>query len=178
MVSVATEGCVVIHVPPRDPMSRIKPIYRSANSLPSSRNYSTDCSVLASSVQNVTDESCSDPSMSEQNTYAASSQKPSRRRSRNTGNHHPESDEPDNSVVTVAAEEEVEDRDPKSNAGSPSHDEILSENEDFEVHLTWKRNSRVLLRRLQEISSRGNLSMVSAHLPLEIVCIWFSDVIC
>ena len=153
MAFVATEGCVVLQVSQRDSMSRLNPMYGNMKPVPSAAACSTDVSVVSAATRNITDESCSDPSMSEPDTGVVAVQKPRRKRNfRNT--HLVSRDNESESGKMENDEKDVEPVTGVANLGSPSADH------DFEVLLAWQRNNRVLLRRLEESASRGKLSMV------------------
>ncbi|KAL7566727.1 hypothetical protein ACA910_017781 [Epithemia clementina (nom. ined.)] len=135
-------------------------MYRNMNNpIVHDRPYPTDLSVVSASARNVTDESCSDPSMGEPDTSSAL-QRPTRKRSSHRSLNQISTD-PDNEDVAVGSGKKIEEIEFEPNTTTSMPEETFSIDENFEVLLTWQRNNRVLLRRLEEISTRGKLSMIN-----------------
>jgi len=158
---MATEGCVLItHVPPvgvsRDSMQAMNPGLNAATTTPipppSPRRHASG--VRASPPRNVTDESGSDPSADDvREGVAPAEKKISRKRSsRDITSIKAESQ----CDTTTSTETDNED----ANAVQDEEQPEMTE-EEFEVALSWNRNNRVLLRRLEETAPRGKLSMIN-----------------
>lgn len=155
MALAATEGCLVLHTAKRDSMSgRMNSMHRALN-----RTYSAEASAVSASPRNVTDESCSDRSMSDPdagNNTGGSFQKLTRKRSIIRCSNPSVSGLAEGASQVLLEETEYESTTPECEGLCSAACETC----EIDVILTGQRNNRVLLRRLEEISSRGRLSMV------------------